>query len=56
MSQGDTINLNGNSLNNKRRVCGGPVCTWVAGVLLVEAIDSAKHEVENHLAVWIVHA
>lgn len=30
--------------------------TWVAGVLLIEAIDSTKHEVEDHLAVWIVHA
>jgi len=29
--------------------------TWVAGVLLIEAIDSTKHEVEDHLAVWIVH-
>ena len=30
--------------------------TWVAGVLLIEAIYSAQHEVEDHLAVWIVHA
>lgn len=31
-------------------------CTWISGVLLIEAIDGAKHEVEDHLAVWIVHA
>lgn len=31
-------------------------CTWVAGVLLIEAVNSAQHEVEDHLAVWIVHA
>lgn len=30
--------------------------TWVSGVLLVEAIDGTKHEVENHLTVRIVHA
>lgn len=30
--------------------------TWVAGMLLIEAIDGTKHEVEDHFAVWIVHA
>lgn len=29
--------------------------TWVTRVLLIEAVDSAEHEVEDHLAVWIVH-
>lgn len=30
--------------------------TWVARVQLIEAINSAEHEVEDHLAVWTVHA
>lgn len=36
-----------------RNALGG---TRVAGVQLVEAINGAKHEVEDHLAVWVVHA
>lgn len=30
--------------------------TWVARVLLIETINSSKHEVEDHLAIWTVHA
>lgn len=37
--------------------CNFSLChTWIAGMLLIEAIDDTKHEVEDYFTVWIVHA
>lgn len=42
--------------SSQRKICIKLLHTWVAGVQLIEAINSTKHEVEDHLTIWIVHA